>query len=847
MGYPINALTGQFDKVKSDNAFDNRYLKLNNPSALNSYVWPNTDGSSSQTLITDGSGNLSWSTPSGGGDVLGPSSSVNLNIAIFDGTTGKVIKDGGKTVAEVLDRANHTGTQGASTISDFDTEVSNNTDVSANTAARHDAVTVTDSAEIDLTVTGQDITASIKASSIDETKLDASVNASLDLADSSVQPGDLSTVATSGDHTDLSNIGANTHQQIDSHIASTDNPHSVTLAQVGGVTASDVSVLEIDTATYDDVQDWLNSTQSAGKISGGTITDNGDGTATVAAGTGFIKISDSDTADTKYFDWTENNSLSLVDNDTNYIYVEYNSGSPQVTASTTLPSDRNTNVVLGLAYREGNTLHVTTAGQVIANYAKKTLWKDLEVNGKFQRVSGMVISETGTRNFATTSGSVYAGLTKQNISAFDSSGADTFTYYYRNGSGGWTKVTSQSQIDNTHYDDGSGTLATLSNSLGWRDYYGVHWVYMDIDGHMFVVYGQGDYLLGQAEDAQPPASIPDLLSDIGGLVGKIIIKKNDSSFTSIQSAFDITFVPLAAAEHNLLAGLQGGTADEYYHLTSGEHAELTAWLDDVILGASGALTLPTGQNFTIGTTQWNTGDDIDASKLSGTIPAAVLQTEWDAAHTHISESGASHTYIDQDVTSGSSPTFDGSNFTGIPDGALDTDYVEVAGDTMTGALVIDGSADAIQLKVQAHSTQNANILEIEDSGGTDLVTIDPSGNVYGQGFQVPDGGYVGYSGGAEWLFDNTNDDITTTSSVGIGMAGPSQQLHVYHATDNVVATFESGDSEGGVQLKDSNTTADYKVTIRAIGDELSLRAGGNEAMRIDSSGRVGKYWERRRR
>lgn len=84
-------------------------------------------------------------------------------------------------------RSNHTGTQTASTISDFDTEVSNNTDVAANTSARHDAVTVADSSEIDFTLTGQQITASIVAGSIDESKLDASVNASLDLADSSVQ------------------------------------------------------------------------------------------------------------------------------------------------------------------------------------------------------------------------------------------------------------------------------------------------------------------------------------------------------------------------------------------------------------------------------------------------------------------------------------------------------------------------------------------------------------------------------------------------------------------------------------------------------------------------------------
>jgi hypothetical protein len=58
----------------------------------------------------------------------------------------------------------------------------------AEKTALHAAVTVTDSTEIDFTLTGQDITASLKAGSIDETKLDTSVNASLDLADSALQP-----------------------------------------------------------------------------------------------------------------------------------------------------------------------------------------------------------------------------------------------------------------------------------------------------------------------------------------------------------------------------------------------------------------------------------------------------------------------------------------------------------------------------------------------------------------------------------------------------------------------------------------------------------------------------------
>lgn len=55
--------------------------------------------------------------------VKGPASATDLDIAVYDGTTGKLIKDGGKTVAQVLARANHTGTQLAATISDFDTQV----------------------------------------------------------------------------------------------------------------------------------------------------------------------------------------------------------------------------------------------------------------------------------------------------------------------------------------------------------------------------------------------------------------------------------------------------------------------------------------------------------------------------------------------------------------------------------------------------------------------------------------------------------------------------------------------------------------------------------------------------
>ena len=100
---------------------------------------PTQTGNSGKFLTTDGT-DASWATLAGGGDMAA---------AVYDPAGG---------AAQVA----------------FASEL-------------HDAVTVTDSAEIDFTLAGQNITASLIAGSIDETKLDASVNASLDLADSALQ------------------------------------------------------------------------------------------------------------------------------------------------------------------------------------------------------------------------------------------------------------------------------------------------------------------------------------------------------------------------------------------------------------------------------------------------------------------------------------------------------------------------------------------------------------------------------------------------------------------------------------------------------------------------------------
>ena len=71
-----------------------------------------------------------------------------------------------------------------------------------------ESTTVSDTPEIDLTLTGSDITAAIVLGSIDETKLDVSTNASLDLADSALQSevdgspiNEIQTIANTSDAT----------------------------------------------------------------------------------------------------------------------------------------------------------------------------------------------------------------------------------------------------------------------------------------------------------------------------------------------------------------------------------------------------------------------------------------------------------------------------------------------------------------------------------------------------------------------------------------------------------------------------------------------------------------------
>ena len=66
-------------------------LQSGNTNTSFSLALPTADGTANQALVTDGAGVLSFAS-TGAGDVVGPASSVDSELALFNSTTGKLIK-----------------------------------------------------------------------------------------------------------------------------------------------------------------------------------------------------------------------------------------------------------------------------------------------------------------------------------------------------------------------------------------------------------------------------------------------------------------------------------------------------------------------------------------------------------------------------------------------------------------------------------------------------------------------------------------------------------------------------------------------------------------------------------
>ena len=319
----------------------------------------------------------------------------------------------------------------------------------------------------------------------------------------------------------------------------------------------------IGTPTNTTLDAHLNNNNSAGKYSGMLMTAVDATHISISAGTGLLRTTDDNAGHMANFDIATNTSFAVSIDELNYIYVDYNSGSP-IFASTTDESsiNRNTQFPIGGVWADGiESPHIINDGVILNNTRTNEQRRMLETR-RAEIANGLVIGETGARYLTYTAGVVYIIGEREVFTDVDTSGTDRFKAVYRDGSGGWTIVSDQQQVSNTQYDDGDGGLGNIGVAK-----YGVFWVYILDDGGMYVQYGQDSYKLSDAQNAGIPATAPEL-SAIGILAGKIIVLQGATNFLSIESAFDTIFQPQTAVNHNDLGGLNLG---DYLHLTAAEY------------------------------------------------------------------------------------------------------------------------------------------------------------------------------------------------------------------------------------------------------------------------------------
>jgi len=152
----------------------------------------------------------------------------------------------------------------------------------------------------------------------------------------------------------------------------------------------------------------------------------------------------------------------------------------------------------------------------------------------------------------------------------------------------------------------------------------------------------------------------------------------------------------------------------------------------------------------------------------------------------------------------------------------------VAGDIDANTLVVAGLSTFTDAVTITNATPTINLVDSDVS--TTATLLGSSGNIY----------YSSSSSNRDHIFRGSTTEvarITGDGKFGLNKSSPDTPLHVYHATTNGVATFESGDTICLANFKDNSTSA--SPAIGATADDLILLTSDVTRVRVKSTGNVG--------
>lgn len=408
---------------------------------------------------------------------------------------------------------------------------------------------------------------------------------------------------------------------------------------------------------HNTLQEVIDHSWSAGVTHGGDITDNLDGTVSFAAATAVLRATADANAPLYNTAVPAQLNLALTDQAVNWVYLDYNAGTPQWVTSTTITAFNCLDKCIGYTiYRDGTALNIIDAREQNVDGNRKTRKLFLNLNRFHHAAGGTKLGANGLA-LTVTAGQFFFMMHDIPHDAFDTSVAGTananvFKLWYRNGTGGWTGTVEQKTVSTATYDGNTGTPVPLSNNK-----FGVSWVYLahDTPSQLHVVMGQVEYAdAASAKVATPPGAVPGIIAEHGSLVGFVVYQKGAVAFTDVLSAFAVAFGSSSASNHNELAGLQGGVLGEYYHLTAAQATDLTDTGDSALHyhATDRDRANHTGTQAATTVTITDTGGYFTATDVEGALQelgAGWTATDADAIHDNVAGEIAALTLVTVDA------------------------------------------------------------------------------------------------------------------------------------------------------------------------------------------------------
>jgi YVTN family beta-propeller protein len=557
-----------------------------------------------------------------------------------------------------------------------------------------------------------------------------------------------------------------------------------------------------------------------GTVDGGVLSNPSGTDIHVTAGSGYLMVGTPPNDYLKYITWSATSpDLTLAANEFKYVYVD-NTGT--VLLNSALP-DPLTQILLGAAQAD----NAGTAIVYMQQEPRSVIHAPTNIDTMLQDgigpvyESGSVVSkdvDPSLLKLDVTDGEYYFGQLQ-----FNPSGATpiTFATFYRSATPPIQVITSGvSLVDYDHYDDSSGTLATITPSS-----FAKHALYVVgtlAATRYLMVYGQTEFATVQLAENGPIPTPPSAFGGNVALIASIIVKNAAVVADRISEIRDerprVGFKAsglTVITNHNDLTGRGVPDAHDQYLRTDGTNymtgsLQLLTGVNrtSIASGAIGAgwtLTLPTTAG---GSGQALTTDGTGTCSWTGFAPAGnyIINGGQNGPLTI----GTSNNTAMDFITSG------GIRLTVANDGKI----------TVANALYADGGVDRSSAAALNLGTTNANAVNIGRSGTAtpiavgqnagDAVTI--AGNlVIPNSTSTPTGVvYKGSVAVGNQFIHNTGTDNTC-----VGVGAGNLNMGTNTATDNTAL---------GYNALTGITTGDYNTVVGSTAGDAITTGGNNTAL-----------------